>query len=221
MKNYFTDVRVEHKGIGHYPIRWNRWSPDSIIFKSNRLVKKVMPEDNILSYKSKNDRNVKTCEKLDCTILSQNSYNGTPYTYRSHDKYSAVHVQLKNTNDEFVGANVDFIDMRAKMNVDSCGNQLGCVDILTYINSMHNPRSHHYCTKTQQWVKDPNAKPAPLEEGYRMAYGGQGEGNMLSMNDWDEYLDICKAIRMFLYEVIVPAKKGEFDYDQLEELMVA
>ena len=54
-----------------------------------------------------------------------------------------------------------------------------------------------------------------------MAYGGQGEGNMLSMNDWDEYLDICKAIRMFLYKVIVPAKKGEFDYDQLEELMVA
>ena len=56
MKNYFTDVKVEHKGIGHYPIRWNRWSPDSIIFKSNRLVKKVMPEDNILSYKSKCDR---------------------------------------------------------------------------------------------------------------------------------------------------------------------
>ena len=221
MKNYFTDVRVEHKGIGHYPIRWNRWSPDSIIFKSNRLVKKVMPEDNILSYKSKGDRNKKMCEKLDCTILSQNSYNGTPYTYRSHDKYSAVHVQLKNTNDEFVGANVDFVDMRAEMNVDSCGNQLGRVDILTYINSMHNPRSHHYCQKTQQWVKDPNAKPAPLEEGYRMAYGGQGEGMSMSMEDWDEYLDICKAIKMFLCEVVVPAKKGEFDYDKLEELMVA
>ena len=219
MKNYFTDVRVEHKGIGHYPIRWNRWSPDSIIFKSNRLVKKVMPEDNILSYKSKGDRNKKMCEKLDCTILSQNSYNGTPYTYRSHDKYSAVHVQLKNTNDEFVGANVDFVDMRAEMN--GVGNRIYNLDILTYINSCHNPHSHHYCQKTQQWVKDPNAKPAPLEEGYRMAYGGQGEGMSMSMEDWDEYLDICKAIKMFLCEVVVPAKKGEFDYDQLEELMVA
>jgi len=221
MKNYFTDVKIEHTGLGHFPIRWNRWSPDSIIFKSNRLVKKVMPEDNILSYKSKCDRDIKACEKLDCTIISQSNHNGTSHTYRSQDKYGAVHVQLKNTNDEFVGANVDFVDMRAEMNVDSCGNQLGRIDILTYINSMHNPRSHHYCQKTQQWVKDPNAKHAPLEEGYRMAYGGQGEGNMLSMNDWDEYLDICKAIKMFLCEVIVPAKKGEFDYDQLEELMVA
>ena len=219
MKNYFTDVRVEHKGIGHYPIRWNRWSPDSIIFKSNRLVKKVMPEDNILSYKSKSDRNKKMCEKLDCTILSQNSYNGTPYTYRSHDKYRAVHVCLKNTSDEFVGANVDFIDSREIF--DSVGNRIYNLDILTYINSCHNPHSHRYCQKTQQWVKDPNAKPAPLEEGYRMAYGGQGEGMSMSMEDWDEYLDICKAIKMFLCEVVVPAKKGEFDYDKLEELMVA
>ena len=219
MKNYFTDVRIEHTGLGHFPIRWNRWSPDSIIFKSNRLVKKVMPEDNILSYKSKNDRNIKTCEKLDCTILSQNSYNGTPYTYRSHDKYSAVHVQLKNTNDEFVGANIDFIDFRETF--DSVGNRMTNIDILTYINSIHNPLSHVYCSKSGRWLKDPNSKASPLDEGYRMAYGGQGEGMSMSMQDWDEYLDICKAIRMFLYEVIVPAKKGEFDYDQLEELMVA
>ena len=71
MKNYFTDVRVEHRGIGHYPIRWNRWSPDSIIFKSNRLVKKIMPENNILSYKSKGDRNQKSCKKLGCKLLQQ------------------------------------------------------------------------------------------------------------------------------------------------------
>ena len=64
MKNYFTDVRVEHTGLGHFPIRWNRWSPDSIIFKSNRLVKKVMPEDNILSYKSKSDRNIKSLREV-------------------------------------------------------------------------------------------------------------------------------------------------------------
>ena len=219
MKNYFTDVKVEHKGLGHFPIRWNRWSPDSIIFKSNRLVKKVMPEDNILSYKSKGDRDKMMCDKLDCTILSQNNYNGTPYTYRSRDKYRAVHVQLKNTNDEFVGANIDFIDSRETF--DSVGNRSYNLDILTYINSCHNPHSHNYCSKTQQWVKNPNAKSTPLKEGYRMAYGGQGEGMSMSMEDWDEYLDICKAIKMFLYEVIVPAKKGEFDYDKLEELMVA
>ena len=221
MKNYFTDVRVEHRGIGHYPIRWNRWSPDSIIFKSNRLVKKIMPENNILSYTSKGDRDNKSCEKLGCKLLQQSTYNNQFYNYYSRDKYTAVHVQLKDLKLDYVSANVDFIDYNPNNNVDSVGNQMGRIDILTYINSMHNPWTYSRCPQTNQFIKKPNPNTAPMEEGYRMAYGGQGEGNMLSMNDWDEYLDICKAIRMFLYEVVTPAKRGEFDYSQLEDLMVA
>ena len=221
MKNYFADVRVEHRGIGHFPIRWNRWSPDSIIFKSNRLVKKIMPENNILSYTSKGDRDQKSCKKFGGTLLHSTSWNGNTHQYHSNDKYGAVHVHLKDLKSDYVSANVDFIDMRAEMNVDSVGNQTGAIDILTYINSMHNPWTYSRCPQTNQFVRNKNPNTAPLEEGYRMAYGGQGEGNMLSMNDWDEYLDICKAIRMFLYEVVTPAKKGEFDYSQLEDLMVA
>ena len=106
------------------------------------------------------------------------------------------------------------------MNVDSCGNQLGCVDILTYINSMHNPRSHHYCKQTQQWVKDPNAKPAPLEEGYRFCYGGQGDANSMDFEEFQELIQITESIKNFLVEVIVPIKKGELTCHDLE-LMVA
>lgn len=221
MKNYFADVRVEHRGIGHFPIRWNRWSPDTIIFKSNRLVKKIMPENNILSYTSKGDRDQKSCKMFGGTLLHSTSWNGNTHHYHSNDKYSAVHVHLKDLKSDHVSANVDFIDMRAEMNVDSVGNQTGAIDILTYINSMHNPWNYTRCPQTNQFIKKQNPNTTPLEEGYRMAYGGQGEGNMLSMNDWDEYLDICKAIRMFLYEVVTPANKGEFDYSQLEDLMVA
>jgi hypothetical protein len=224
MKNYFADVKVEHKGIGHFPIRWNRWSPDTIIFKSNRLVKKIMPESNILSYQSKGERDRKCCELTGGTKIQQTSFSGNPYYYYNHNKYRAVHVLLKDWDKtkrkcDYVSANVDFVDRRP--NLDSVGNRMTNVDILTYINSMHNPLSHVYCSKSGQWVKDPNSKASPLDEGYRMAYGGQGEGMSMSMEDWDEYLDICKAIRMFLYEVVNPVNNEEFDLDQLEELMVA
>ena len=222
MKNYFANVRVEHRGIGRFPIRWNRWSPDSIIFKSNNLVKKIMPKKNILSYSTKGDRDQKTCERLGCSVRSNTAWNGQQYTTYDHDKYSAVQVKLTNTDIkkyDYVSANVDFIDYSPKF--DSVGNRTNNLDILTYINSCHNPFSHTYCTKTHQWVNNPNSNPAPLEEGYRIAYGGQGEGMSMSDQDWDEFLDISKAIRMFLYEVVTPANRGDFDYNQLQELMVA
>jgi hypothetical protein len=40
----------------------------------------------------------------------------------------------------------------------------------------------------------------------------------MSINEWDEWLDIVKGIRQFLFEVVVPFKRGDFD---ASELMVA
>ena len=50
--NYFTNTNV----------RWKTWSPENVIFKSNQLVKKVLPSEHILSWKSKGDRDRKMCE---------------------------------------------------------------------------------------------------------------------------------------------------------------
>ena len=44
------------------PINWSLWTPQDIIFKSNQTIKKLMPSENILSYKSKNDRDTQMCK---------------------------------------------------------------------------------------------------------------------------------------------------------------
>ena len=69
MKNYFETQRVN----------WRTWNPSQIIFKSNQLIKKLMPEDNILSWTSKGDRDRKMCELTGCKATSHTSYNGKPY----------------------------------------------------------------------------------------------------------------------------------------------
>ena len=50
--NYFNKAKVN----------WNTWSPENIIFKSNQLVKKVLPSESILSWTSKCDRDQKMCK---------------------------------------------------------------------------------------------------------------------------------------------------------------
>jgi hypothetical protein len=215
-KNYFTDVRVTHKGLGQFPIRWDVWSPDMVMFKSNNLVKKLLPKENILSYKSKGDRDQQMAKKTGGKLVSQSNYSGGTHTYRSNDKYKAVHVKLTNVKKDFVGADVDFIDMTKRK--DSVGNNLGRLDILTYVCADHRVNEWVRDPHTQQWIQKSNPNIAPCDEGYRVAYGGQGECNSMSMDEWDEYLDIIKGIRQFLVEVVDPFRKGEFD---VSELMVA
>ena len=92
--NHFTNTNV----------RWKTWSPENVIFKSNQLVKKVLPSEHILSWKSKGDRDQKMCEMTGCKKV-----NGV-YTYYTKENYKGVMVQLKDVKDDFPSANIDFID---------------------------------------------------------------------------------------------------------------
>ena len=80
MKNYF-----ENSYVG-----WNSWTPNDIIFKSNQLVKKLLPSDNILSYTTKGDRDNKMCKKTGCRVLQSTRYNGQGYTYYTKENYKGI-----------------------------------------------------------------------------------------------------------------------------------
>jgi hypothetical protein len=211
MKNYFSNVRVQHKGLGDFPIRWENWSPECIYFKSNSLTKKLLPSENIVSYKSKGDRDRQMAELTGGKLI-----NSGQFSYHSNENYKAVHVQMKDLKSEYATANVDFIDQTGRK--DSVGNCKGSLDVLCYISSRHHPFQWHRDPSTGKYTKQYNANPCPLNEGYNIAYGGQGEDNGMSINEWDEWLDIVKGIRQFLFEVVVPFKRGDFD---TSELMVA
>ena len=202
MRNYFETQRVN----------WKTWNPDQIIFKSNRLIKKLMPEDNILSWTSKGDRDAKMCQRTGGkAIVGHNNY-----TYYSRENYKGVMVQLKDMNSDFPSANIDFIDCSPRK--DSVGNQMGSLDVLVYLNSFHSPFEWVRCSQTSSWIKKHKPNVAPLEEGYRMCYGGQGDANSMRFQEFQELIQITEAVKNFLVEVLVPAKNGEFNY---EELMVA
>jgi hypothetical protein len=64
------------------PINWGLWTPQDIIFKSNQTIKKLMPSENILSYKSKNDRDTQMCKISGGQYIS-NSYR----TFHNNNKY--------------------------------------------------------------------------------------------------------------------------------------
>ena len=196
MNNYFETQRVD----------WKTWSPDQIIFKSNRLVKKLMPEENILSWTSKGDRDTKMCQRTGCKATNH-SYNGQPYTYYTKENYKGVMVQLKDVKSEFPSANIDFIDWTNREN--SVGNKVGTLDVLVYLNSFHAPWEYVRCPQTNNWTRKQNGNVAPLEEGYRMCYGGQGDANSLSFQEFQELIQITEAIKNFLVEVLIPAKNGE------------
>ena len=65
------------------PINWGLWSPEDIIFKSNQTIKKLMPSENILSYKSKNDRDVQMCKRTGGQVFT----NHRGITYHNNNKY--------------------------------------------------------------------------------------------------------------------------------------
>ena len=69
------------KNLNTTNVRWKTWSPNNIIFKSNSLVKKLLPSENILSWKSKGDRDQKMCKMTGCKAIQNSTYSGQPYTY--------------------------------------------------------------------------------------------------------------------------------------------
>lgn len=198
--NYFTNTNV----------RWKTWSPENVIFKSNQLVKKVLPSEHILSWKSKSDRDQKMCKMTGCKQV-----NGV-YTYYTKENYKGIMVQLKDVKDDFPSANIDFIDCTERK--DSVGNFKGNLDILVYLNSFHSNFTWGKCPKTGNWVKTSTGKTTPLREGYRMCYGGQGDANPMDFDEFHEMIQITEMIRDFLVDVVVPTKNGELVE---EDLLVA
>jgi len=183
------------------PINWGLWTPQDIIFKSNQTIKKLMPSENILSYKSKNDRDTQMCKLTGGQYIS-NSYR----TYHNNDKYKAVHVHLRDVKSDFPNANIDFVYCLERKN--SVGHALGGVNALMYLNSYH---------RQWQWKQDQNGNykqvfhgdTADVDEGYRFSYGGQGESCPLNYKEFSEMLEITEAIRRFLVDVLIPYKNGE------------
>ena len=203
--NYFTNANV----------RWKTWSPENVIFKSNQLVKKVLPSEHILSWKSKGDRDQKMCERTSGKVTSH-TYNGIQSVYYGKENYKGIMVQLKDVKDDFPSANIDFIDWTERK--DSVGNIKGHLDVLVYLNSFHSNFQWVKCPKTGNWVRQSTGKTAPLREGYRMCYGGQGDANSLDFDEFHELVQITEMIRDFLVDVVVPAKNGELVE---EDLLVA
>jgi hypothetical protein len=205
--NYFTNTNV----------RWETWSPENVIFKSNQLVKKVLPPEHILSWKSKGDRDQKMSEKTGRKATQPSPYvNAKPYTYYTRDNYKGIMVQLKGIKDDFPSANIDFIDYTERK--DSVGNLKGNLDVLVYLNSFHSNFTWDKCPTTGNWVKASTGNTAPLREGYRMCYGGQGDANAMDFDEFHEMIQITEMIRDFLVDVVVPAKNGELVE---EDLLVA
>lgn len=201
--NYFNKAKVN----------WNTWSPENIIFKSNQLVKKVLPSESILSWTSKCDRDQKMCK------LTGGKHNNQGYhDYYGAENYKGVMVQLKDMKSEYISANIDFIDQTDRKN--SMGENLGSLDVLMYLNSFHARWDWMQCPQTKQWVKKTRSIHTPLEEGYRFCYGGQGDANSMDFEEFQELIQITESIKNFLVEVIVPIKKGELTCHDLE-LMVA
>ena len=196
MRNYFENQ----------PIHWNQFSPRDIQFKSNAITKKLLPEENVLSWTTKESRHNAIAERTGATPHSSKNWNGQVHTWYGRDSYKGVFVQLTKVKQEFVCANVDFVNYLPKKHSD--GSIMGNLDALVYINSFH----HRY-----EWKKDASGNyssqlvsktPLPDDEGYRIAYGGQGDTNYLSHRELLEIVDISEAVRRFLVEEVVPLKRG-------------
>ena len=196
-------------------VNWKTWSPENVIFKSNQLVKKVLPSEHIMSWKSKGDRDQKMCKRTG-SQATQTAFNGQQFTHYTRDNYKGIMVQLTDVKSDFPSANIDFIDCTERK--DSVGNLKGHLDILVYLNSFHSNWDWKKCPKTGNWVKTSAGKVAPLREGYRMCYGGQGDANSLDFDEFYELVQITEMIRDFLVDVVVPAKNGELVE---EDLLVA
>ena len=197
-------------------VNWNRFRPTDLVFKSNAMVKKIVPSENILSYSTKQDRDLTMAQRSGGTEEQRKHWDGKVFTYYSRDKYRAVHVKLKDLKSPFPSADLEFVDFTPQQ--DSVGNTFSNITSLVYINSFH---------QRSQWVKGSNGqyttqkmgKVAQLDEGYRVAYGGQGDSNYMSCDDLEEIAQISRAVKNFLVEVVVPLKEGTLDYNYQESLL--
>jgi hypothetical protein len=68
-----------------------------------------------------------------------------------------------------------------------------------------------------------STKSLPDHEGYRIAYGGQGDSNYLTHQEWAEIGDISQAVVNFLVERVLPLKNGALveEFELGEKVMVA
>ena len=194
MNNYFDNAQV----------RWNLWSPQTIYFKSNNMLKKLIPSENLLSYKSKSDRNEQMGKISGGKLMSTNRYGSGNYQYYSQTNHHAVHVWLKDMKSGYPSAHIDFVDMRERKN--SVGHNLGRLDVLVYINSYHCAWEWHRDINGN-YTKRSKSDIAPLEEGYRICYGGQGDANPLSYTEFNEILDISESVRRFLIDKVVDTQQ--------------
>jgi len=206
MKNYFETQKIN----------WKTWSPENIFFKSNKLTKKLLPQENVLSWTSKGNRDLKMCKLTGGH--KQTGYQGQ--VYHGRENYKGVMVQLKDLNADFPSANIDFIDCTHRR--DSVGNNVGGLDILVYLNSFHNPWEYVQCPQTGNWVRKNKPNIAPLKEGYRMCYGGQGDSNSMLFDEFQELIQIVEGVKNFLVEVVVPDLQGlSLEEDVEEGLLIA
>lgn len=200
-------------------VKWNRWKPTDIMFKSNSLVKKLVPSTNYLSYSTKGDRDFEMARISGGTQRQRKSWNGQVFNYYDKDKYRAVHVKLKDLKTPFPTADIDFIDY--VMKEDSVGNKFSPIDALVYVGSFHQ-RTKWVQANNGQWVSSKTGSIAPIREGYRVAYGGQGDSNYMSSQNLEEIAQITDAVTNFLIEVVIPFNNGESVEHHLEhDLMVA
>jgi hypothetical protein len=193
--------------FNHKRVNWKTWSPQDIVFKSNQLMKKVAPSENVLSWSSKADRDIKMCERTNGKSITSKNWQGQSMTYHGGENYKGVMVQMKDAKSDFPSFNIDFIDQTERL--DSVGNLKGNLDVLVYLNSFHSNFSWNKCPTTGNWIKVSTGKFTPLREGYRMCYGGQGDANAMDFDEFHEMICITEALRDFLIEVIIPTKNGE------------
>ena len=199
MRNYFDTQRIN----------WVKYNSTNIIFKNNNLVKKLVPQENVLKYKSKTDRDEQMCKKMGGKPIQ----TAQGHTWYSQDTYKSVHVHLQNLKSEYPTADLEFIDRTPRK--DSAGEPVPIVNALVYITSLH---------RRWDWVRDPNTgqfskvskqNVCGVDEGYYIAYGGQGEDNGMKFHEFRELLDISEAVKNFLVEVVVPFKNGTLEQNHL------
>jgi len=197
MKNYFENRRVN----------WCQFSPKDIIFKSNTITKKLLPEENVMSWSTKESRHNEIAKKTGAKSTINTGWSGNPVSYYSRDSYKAVFVQLTKVKKHFVCANLDFVNYIPKAN--SLGGAVAGLDALVYIGSFHDTYQYKKSANGNYGYVKTNGQSLPLSEGYRIAYGGQGDSNYMSHQEWVEIGDISESVRMFLVEMVLPYRSGD------------
>ena len=195
MQNYFETQRIH----------WHNFAPENIIFKSNNITKKLMPEENVMSYSTKTDRDNLMAVKTGAKKVK----NNWGHSYYKATNHVAVHVRLNAVKQDYVCADVDFVDMREK--TDSLGGHCKGMNVLVYIQAFHNKYEYKKDAQGNWGMVKINNQALPDDEGYEIAIGGQGDANPMSFPEHLEVLEISEAVRQFLINRVLPLKRGELN----------